>query len=83
MQSQLVVTADNHIIEELKTVIEGFIGQQNKSVISIETKVSKPVVFDDIRQLKGILNQYHQKPLTDEEIEHGIHQGIIDRAMTK
>ena len=49
MQSQLVVTADNHIIEELKTVIEGFIGQQNKSVISIETKVSKPVVFDDIR----------------------------------
>lgn len=84
MQSQLVVTAENHIIEELKTVIEGFIGQQNKSdIISIETKVSEPVVFDDIRQLKGILNPYYPKTLTDQDIENGIHQGMMDRAMAR
>lgn len=85
MQTQLVVTAETGLIEELKTVIEGFIGERQdkaKQVI-IETKPQVPVVFNDIRQLKGVLNQYYPKPLTDEEIENGIHQGIMQRAMIK
>lgn len=83
MQTQLVVTADNYLIEELKTVIEGFISKHQNDEIMVETKIKKAVVFDDIRELKGILNQYYRKPLTDEEIENGIHQGIIQRAMIK
>lgn len=83
MQSQLVVTAENHLIEELKTVIEGFIGQhQDKAdAITIETKPQQPMVYDDIRQLKGILNKHYPKPLTDEDIKNGIHQGIMQRTM--
>lgn len=55
MQAQLVVTAENHLIEELKTVIEGFIRQyQDKAnAITIETKPQKPMVYDNIRQLRG------------------------------
>ncbi|WP_323843142.1 hypothetical protein [Moraxella sp. Pampa] len=83
MQTQLVVTADNYLIEELKTVIEGFISKHQNDEIMVETKIKKAVTFDDVRELKGILNQYHPKPLTDEEIENGIHQGIIQRAMIK
>lgn len=83
MQTQLVVTADNYIIEELKTVIEGFISKHQNDKIVIETKVQKAVVFDDIRALKGILNPYYPKPLSDEAIENGIHQGMIQRVMLK
>lgn len=83
MQTQLVVTADNYLIEELKTVIEGFISKHQNDEIMVETKIKKAVAFDDVRELKGILNQYHPKPLIDEEIENGIHQGIIQRAMIK
>lgn len=85
MQTQLVVTAETGLIEELKTVIEGFIGkhQDKADGIIIETKPQIPMAVNDIRQLKGILNQYYPKPLTDEEIENGIHQGIMQRAMIK
>lgn len=85
MKTQLVVTTDNNaLIEELKIVIERFIGQYKNNTntpITIETKIENPAVFDDIRQLKGILNQYYDKPLTDDDIKNGIHQGIMDRAM--
>lgn len=83
MQSQLVVTAENTLIEELKTVVEDFIVQHKSADdnITIETKPQNPVVYDDICSLKGILNQYYTKPLTDEDIENGIHQGMIQRAM--
>lgn len=85
MQTQLTITADSYLIEELKTIVEGFIidHQDKANGIKIETKSQTPVVFDDIRALKGILNPYYPKPLTDEAIENGIHQGIIERAMIK
>ncbi|MDO4250015.1 MAG: hypothetical protein Q4C68_00740 [Moraxella sp.] len=84
MPTQLIVTAENGVIEELKTVVEGFIAQYqdgDKKSITVETKMTTPVVFDDIRQLKGILNSYYPKPLSDEEIDNGIHQGMMDRTM--
>lgn len=84
MPTQLIVTAENRVIEELKTVVEGFIAQYqdgDKKSITVETKMTTPVVFDDIRQLKGILNSYYPKPLSDEEIDNGIHQGMMDRTM--
>lgn len=84
MPTQLIVTAENGVIEELKTIVEGFIAQYqdgDKRSITVETKITTPVVFDDIRQLKGILNSYYPKPLSDEEIDNGIHQGMMDRTM--
>lgn len=84
MPTQLIVTAENGVIEELKTIVEGFIAQYqdgDKKSITVETKMTTPVVFDDIRQLKGILNSYYPKPLSDEEIDNGIHQGMMDRTM--
>ncbi len=84
MPTHLIVTAENGVIEELKIVVEGFTAQYqdgDKKSITVETKMTTPVVFDDIRQLKGILNSYYPKPLSDEEIDNGIHQGMMDRTM--
>lgn len=83
MKTQLVVTAEIGLIEELKTVIEGFIGQHQNKIEDVVIETKSPMVFDDIRQLKGILNPYYHQPLTDEAIENGIHQGIAQRAMMK
>lgn len=83
MPAQLIVTAENALIEELKTVIEGFIAEKDANIqsVMIETRTKEPLVFDDVRQLKGILDPYYPKSLTDKDIEDGIHQGMMDRAI--
>lgn len=80
---QLVATAQDDVMNQFKTAIENFI-QQYKTEKPITAKVEiieTPMQFDNVKQLKGILNQYYHQPLTDKDIEDGIMQGALDRAM--
>ncbi|OOR87213.1 hypothetical protein B0181_10865 [Moraxella caviae] len=78
----ITATANDVVIEQLKTIIENFAGQQDKAEsIAIKTELAQPMVYDDIRQLKGILNTHYPKPLSDSDIENGIAQGAAQRAM--
>lgn len=80
---QLVATVQDDVIGQFKIAIENFVKQYKteKPIIAKVEIIEPPTSFDNIKQLKGILNHYYDKPLTDEDIEEGINAGILDRAM--
>lgn len=85
--TQITLQASPTIVENVLAFLNNF-SNKDLQIIAKQEITSDDEVFltqerKDISQMGGILANYLEKPITDEEIQEAITQGVLQRAYPK